>query len=279
MVGELAMAGRLNYRTFGYQFTKLILPGAFPNMENSIIQNNGQLFTLEGIDKEDFVVLWCGGYNTWTDVDTLFNGLEWAMSNNQKIKFLSIGENTYNAPDNVYSCFLSKINQSRFADHFYMMGWRPWLEIPNYYRISNLGLNIDALNYETIYGTRTRILEMIAASLPVITTRGTELSNFLRERRAIRTFEIGDWRGLGNSILWFAENPDQCKKMGELALKCASDELSFAVTTLPLQIWVRDPKHAPDKCNTSLSWKMKNIEFQTRAIARRIIWKLIGFSH
>ena len=36
-------------------------------------------------------MLWSGGYNLWTDVDTLFRGLEAAMARNPKVHFLSTG--------------------------------------------------------------------------------------------------------------------------------------------------------------------------------------------
>ncbi len=39
----------------------------------------------------DFVVLWSGGYNTWTDVDTLFAGLIKAMKEEPRLRFVSIG--------------------------------------------------------------------------------------------------------------------------------------------------------------------------------------------
>ena len=88
-----------------------------------------------------------------------------------------------------------------------MLGWRPWSEMATYYRESNVGINIDALHYETIFGTRTRLVEMIASGLPVVTSLGAELSYLLRDAGVALTFEVGDWQMLGQNLAQMAANP------------------------------------------------------------------------
>lgn len=95
LVGELAMAGRLNWRSFGYEFVQVVLPGA-PQMEvHTVRQRERSLLAHYGVGKDDFVVLWCGGYNTWTDVETLFDALEWAMADEPRVHYVSVGASTY----------------------------------------------------------------------------------------------------------------------------------------------------------------------------------------
>jgi hypothetical protein len=79
VIGELGARGRLNQYTNGYNFAYVILEG-FPEFEESAYGNGG----IRGreVAEDDFVVLWSGGYNTWTDVDTLFQALEGAMKAN-----------------------------------------------------------------------------------------------------------------------------------------------------------------------------------------------------
>ncbi len=101
-----------------------------------------------------------------------------------------------------------------------MLGWRPWSEMATYYRESNVGINIDALHYETIFGTRTRLVEMIASGLPVVTSLGAELSYLLRDGGVALTFAVGDWQMLGQNLAQMAANP---------ALTC-----DMAVGCLPL---------------------------------------------
>jgi glycosyltransferase involved in cell wall biosynthesis len=278
LVGELAMSGRLNRHNFGYEFAHVILPGS-PNLPNgNPVQIEARDFFAQlGIDGDDFIVLWSGGYNTWTDLDTLITGLEAAMQSNPRIHYVSVGGSTYEGQDNVYEQFMEKINRSPYQDRFHMLGWRPWNEMESYYRFSHLGLNIDAIHYETIYGTRTRLLEMLVAGLPVITSLGTELSYLLGSQGAALTFQVGDWETLAAGILALAGDPSRRQEMGNQAKDFAQNELSFNQTTIPLREWAQNPYRAPDKLNLGTKEKIRNWEYQGRAIIRQLIWGIAGF--
>jgi glycosyltransferase involved in cell wall biosynthesis len=155
-----------------------------------------------------------------------------------------------------------------------MLGWRPYSEIAGYYQESDVGLNIDALHYETIYGTRTRLVEMLAAGLPVITSTGCELSDLIDKQGAGLIFETGNWQGLGQQILTLAGNRELYQNMAETAFDYASHGLSFSATTKPVRAWVKQPQLAPDKKSTNLKEKLQHLEYQARAIVRQAIWRV-----
>jgi glycosyltransferase involved in cell wall biosynthesis len=277
LVGELAMAGRLNRRTFGYEFTRVILPGSPPRSGAATTTKEGRRDFLapHGIKDSDFVLLWCGGYNTWTDVDTLFCGLQVAMQNSPRLHYVSVGANTYSAPDNVYDRFVKMAAASPFADRYHLLGWRPWSEMAAFYRESNVGINIDALHYETIFGTRTRLVEMIAAGLPVVTSLGAELSYMLRDAGAASVFDVGDWQALGAAITDMAADAEGTARMAQAALHYAQHDLSFAATMQPLREWVVAPGRAPDQLPPSTSERLRNVEHRTRSTLRHLLWRII----
>ena len=275
LVGELAMAGRLIRQTFGYEFTRVILPGSPPVSLDSDQTDVFDPVSLE-FRPDDFQVLWCGGYNTWTDIDTLFRGLEWAMQQEPRVQFISLGASTYNSTENNYQKFLDLIKTSPHNQRYHMLGWQSWDELGKYYRLSKVGLNIDALHYETRLGTRTRLVEMIAAGLPVISSVGTELSCLLHQNGAALTFEIGDWRTLGEEIISLVNNPEKRDEMKNRAIDSALNQFSFSHTTTPLLEWISDPHRAPDKVGIEPGEKLKNIEFAGRAMLRRIMWGIAG---
>jgi glycosyltransferase involved in cell wall biosynthesis len=290
MVGELAMTGRLNSRTFGYEFTRAILPGSPPKVGEGLLSvaargilaegvdggSARQLLAQHGIVDTDFVVLWCGGYNTWTDVETLFKGLEAAMQSDPHLHYVSVGANTYNAPDNVYDRFVALAAASPHRERYHMLGWRPWSEMATYYRESNVGINIDALHYETIFGTRTRLVEMIASGLPVVTSLGAELSYLLRDAGIALTFAVGDWQTLGRNLAQMAANAELTQKMAIAAYRYAQEDLSFAATTAPLRQWVLEPAPAPDKAALSQSERVRQVEHHARTALRQVIWRVSG---
>jgi glycosyltransferase involved in cell wall biosynthesis len=281
LVGELAMAGRLNHRTFGYEFTRAILPGSPARQDNgamrpSAVRPARQLLAQHGIVDEDFVVLWCGGYNTWTDVDTLFQGLEIAMQDNPHLHYVSVGANTYSAPDNVYDRLVGMAATSPHHERYHMLGWRPWSEMTTYYRESNVGINIDALHYETIFGTRTRLVEMIASGLPVVTSLGAELSYLLRDAGVALTFAVGDSGELGAQLARMAADAELTQGMAAAAYRYAQEDLSFSRTTQPLRQWVQAPARAPDKLPVSAAAQARTIEHKARSIVRQAIWRVKG---
>lgn len=276
LVGELAMAERLQFETHGYPFVRVILPGASPSDTEPTDQKPRRFLKQYGIKDQDFVVLWCGGYNTWTDTETLFAGLESAMAQDPCIHFVSVGASTYQASNDVYTQFLTAIEHSPFQDRFHMLGWRPWDEVIHYYRESNVGLNIDAMHYETIYGTRTRLLEMIAAGLPAITSLGSELSYLLRDENAALGFETGDWRGLSANILSLSQDPQCTHSYAQNAYRAANERFSFQETTRPLRLWVREPEKSPDRTGKNFAGQMKNLEHNARALLRQALWQITG---
>ncbi|MBK8049508.1 MAG: glycosyltransferase family 4 protein [Anaerolineales bacterium] len=218
----------------------------------------------KGIRDDDFVVLWCGGYNTWTDADTLFAGLEQAMAANPRVHYVSVGASTYAAPDNLYERFCQLAAKSRFAGRYHLLGWRPWSEVETYYRESDVGINIDALHYETLYGTRTRLVEMIASGLPIITSLGAELSYLLRDAGAALTFAVGDAAALGAAVQSMADDRALTGKMAAAALVYAQNDLSFAATTAALRQWVQHPALAPDKVQRTPRERLKSVEYRSQ---------------
>jgi glycosyltransferase involved in cell wall biosynthesis len=289
MIGELAMAGRLNRRTFGYEFTRAILPGSPPpaatgekatgSAADNLTKVDGpvrELLSEHGIADGDFVVLWCGGYNTWTDVETLFHGLEAAMQCIPRLHYVSVGANTYTAPNNVYDRFVDMATASPQRNRYHLLGWRPWSEMKTYYRESNVGINIDALHYETIFGTRTRLVEMISSGLPVITSLGIELSYLLRDAGIALTFDVGDWQHLGRNLEQMATDANLRHRMATSAYRHAQEDLSFAATTKPLRDWVQNPSLSPDKGAVSRSDHLRSIEHRARSTLRQAIWHVSG---
>jgi glycosyltransferase involved in cell wall biosynthesis len=277
-VGQLSIAGRLTRQTFGYPFVQVVLPGA-PAPKASAGRQRGMprpLLASHGISPEDIVVLWCGGYNTWTDVDLLLDALEPAMERATHLHFVSVGASTYTAPKTMYDQLLKRIAASPHRGRYHMLGWRPWSEVPTYLHESDIGINIDAMHYETIYGTRTRLVEMIAAGLPVVTSRGAELAVLLDQNGAGLTFASGNAEGFGGQLVRLATDDLLRKEIAAGALHYAQHGLSFAETTQPVREWVKQPQHAPDKQPFNHEPVSKQLNYRLRSIVRRAQWKTIG---
>jgi glycosyltransferase involved in cell wall biosynthesis len=252
-IGELGAAGRLNKWTAGYEFTNVI-PIGIPQED---FMHNKQVFRGKGqIKDEDFVVLWTGGFNTWTDVDTLFKGLIEAMGQNKNIKFVSTGGEIPEQDMITYPHFVELINNSNFKDRFLLMGWINGKDVPNYYFEADIGINIDKDIYEVKLGSKSRILDWMRAGLPVISSNVCELTDIMEKEKLGYTFKPHDPKDLAGKLLELSMKKDELTATAAKAREYALKNFSFAKTTEKFIEWVSNPSFAPDKN------KEKNIFFE-----------------
>lgn len=242
VVGELSLLGRLTKYTADYEFVH-IMPIA---VDDEPFVQTKKMIRNKKVSEDDFVIFWSGGYNTWTDVDTLFEGLVKAMEKNRRIKFVSTGGAIERHDDLTFSKFKEKIRHSKFSENFIFLGWIQTQDVGNCYLESDVGINIDRFSYEAVLGARNRINEMIKAKLPVLTTRISEISHLVEEKEFGLTFEIGDSDDLANAILTLANGPDVLRKIGNNLESCPREYFSYKKIMQPLKEWVKDPKPAPD---------------------------------
>ncbi len=242
-IGELGVVGRLNRFTSGYRFTNTV-PCGLPDEE--YVHKKTAIRGKDGIGDDDFVVLWTGGYNTWTDVDTLFEGLVLAMKENPRIRFVSTGGEIPEQDIKTYPHFLSKIRSSEFADRFVMKGWIAGEDVPDHYLEADTGINIDKDIYEVRLGSKNRILDWFRAGLCVLSSNVCELTDIMAAAGAGYVFKPGDPTGLAEKLIFLAEHPEKARATGRAGKEFGFKEFNFSRTTEALQAWVEDPRAAPD---------------------------------
>lgn len=242
-IGELGAVGRLNRFTSGYRFTNTV-PCGLPAEE--YVHKKTAIRGKDGIRDDDFVVLWTGGYNTWTDVDTLFDGLVLAMKKNPRIRFVSTGGEIPEQDLRTYPHFLSKIRSSEFADRFIMKGWIAGEDVPDHYQEADIGINIDKDIYEVRLGSKNRILDWFRAGLCVLSSNVCELTDIMAAAGAGYVFRSGDPAGLAEKLIFLTEHPEEARATGRAGKEFGFKEFNFSRTTAALQAWAEDPRAAPD---------------------------------
>ena len=243
LIGQLGLHGRLNQYSSGFEFVHTI-PCAIEELPEPTTRS---LLRSGRLKKDDFAILWSGGYNTWTDVETLFCGLEMAMRSNSRIQFVSTGGQIDGHDEVTYPHFLSLIAASPFRERFIMLGWVLTEDVASYTRECDLGINIDAQTYEAVLGSRNRILQWMGAGLPVLTTETSEITTTVRVGGLGYTFPHQDAPALSDAILQIADNATDRLIRAERALAHVHRHWTFATTTEPLRRWVRAPTIAPDR--------------------------------
>jgi glycosyltransferase involved in cell wall biosynthesis len=243
LIGELGMWGRLNQWTSGYDFATTIpicsetTPYILPDHK-----------VIRGVlaDDQAFVLLYSGGYNTWTDVDTLFTALEQILSQRPEVVFVSTGGKIEGHDDLTYMRFQSLISTSPYRERIHLCGWVPQEDVPAYYAESDVGVNVDRISYEAQLGARTRVLDWMRAGLPAIMSSLTEISEALSEAQAGLAYQPGNVADLVRCFEQCAADREATQQMGMRARQLLLDKFTFTATTERLLAWVAEPKHAPD---------------------------------
>ncbi|MDD5447726.1 MAG: glycosyltransferase family 4 protein [Actinomycetota bacterium] len=240
LIGELATHGRLNSKNYGFDFVSVIPVGIedieFPPCEKID----------EGIGEDDFVVLWSGGFNTWTDVDVLFEGLERAMKASGRIHFVSTGGEILGHDEKTYPRFQKIVSASKYRDRFHLKGWVKRSEALSYYNFASVGINMDSLDYEVLLGSRKRILEWALAGLPAVSASLCELAGDFAKEGLLFPITVGDPVSLSDTLLELEEAREKISAVRPRLQEFARENYSFGKTTLPLREWVRNPEHLPD---------------------------------
>lgn len=246
LLGELGSVGRLNRHTFNYPFAHFI-PNAYnpffiaPDAAKQERQYRGNIFP-----DNAFAVLWSGGYNSWTNVDILFQAVERAMREAPELHYVSTGGAIHGHDDLTYEKFCGLVDSSPLKDRFHLLGWVPAEELPSIYSACNLGLCVDADNYETMFGARNRTINMMAAGLPVLTTLGAEISEELVEADCAIGCRVADVDDLARALIAANWRRDQLRQMGSRGREYIVQNFSYAETTRDLVAWAAHPAHAPD---------------------------------
>ena len=242
LIGELGIWGRLNKNTMGYRFIKVI-----PNTaEKQMFKHKKNVFRKKLVKDSDFVILYSGGYNTWTDIDTMFDGISKAMEKNPNIVFVSTGGQITGHDDITYNRFEQLIKNSPFKDRFHLFGWVPFEDLPNYYLESDLAINSDRYCYEAIIGARTRILDWIRAPLPYISTPLSEITDYMTKKGMAFSFQQGDSDDLANMLIKLSKSSNDLEKVKNKLKHALDDEFTAEHTLKEFRNWLSDPKFSPD---------------------------------
>jgi len=244
VLGELATLGRLNRHNAQYELVETIPSSVDPSAALPAAQGRRPA-DLPGAD-ESFILLWSGGFNTWADPETLFGALEWAMEREPRLHFVATGGPIPGHSDRVFESFRERVERSPHRGRYHLVGWVPAGEFPGYLCAADVVVCVDFPCVETLIGTRTRLVEAMAWGLPVIMTRGTELSRAVERAGCGWVVEPRSPRALGKRIVECAADRRLAAEMGKKAREFVEREYPIERTMAPLLRWAESPAFAPD---------------------------------
>ncbi|MCX7018668.1 MAG: glycosyltransferase [Candidatus Sumerlaeota bacterium] len=246
VLGELGAVGRLNLHTFSHPFVSVVPNAVCEDFWNTALYPAEKSYRGVVFPMDAFAVLWSGGFNTWTDCRTLAGALSLAMEQNPRIHFVATGGAIPSHDELTYEMFKSEMTKTGLRNRCHLLDWVETRELFPLYKECDLGINIDSLNYETLFGARNRLTNLMAAGLPVLTTLGTEISEIIDENHIGYTVRIGRVQELADAMLRVAVNPVERRQIAYRAKTYCLENFTYEATTHPLTRWAEKPESAPD---------------------------------
>ncbi len=191
-----------------------------------------------------FSIISTGSFNSWFDGATLFHGLEYAMSRNREISFTATGGSVPFAEEQ-YRTFLQRLSGSRFKDQFRIAGWVSKEELDQIQKTASTAVYTDIPCGETLLGARTRVLDWISRGIPVVCTKGAEISQVISDFGMGISVAGGDPEALGSAFLKLASEPDIVKEIKRSQESWRNGVGSMNSTFKPLIDWCSNPVILP----------------------------------
>lgn len=237
--GELAVLGRLDRFAAGRSLGCVVPNAIYPDYEKLERRNSLPTWLVEQFPSARRLLLWSGGFNSWTDIPVLLDALALVLNLHPDLLFVSTGGAILGHDEETYRRFLELANEKLPAGRWSALGWVPMERVLELHACASAGVSLDGDNLETRYGARNRLTNMLAAGMPVATTRGTEIAAWIEAGGYGAVCELGSCEAFAGAIER-ALGIDGAK--GHDAVRRA---FSPAETLGPFLRWCRQPMRAP----------------------------------
>lgn len=203
-MGQLGGLGRINAATYDSDASLRSLLDIAPfglDTTPPVQQRHAIKGTIDGIGPDDKVILWGGGIYNWFDPLTLIRAVAALAKRrpNVRLFFLGVKHPNPNVPTMRMSLdaqLLAKELGLLDTVVFFNEGWVPYEERANFILDSDVGVSTHLDHLETAFSFRTRILDYLWGSLPIVSTAGDTFAKIIDTHRLGRVVPAQDAEAL-----------------------------------------------------------------------------------
>jgi GT2 family glycosyltransferase/glycosyltransferase involved in cell wall biosynthesis len=176
------------------------LPGTDPRHTRPVLKG-----VLPGIGAEDHVIIWSGGVYDWFDPLTLIRAVAQLSFTRPTVKLFFMG--TAHPHPGVPEMPVVKASRDLAEElgvsgkHvFFNDSWVDYDDRQNYLLEADLGVSTHRSHIETTFSFRTRILDYLWASLPMVVTDGDHFADEVDRHGLGKTVAAGDVGALAEAL-------------------------------------------------------------------------------
>lgn len=223
---------------------------------------------------DDHILIWPGNLWDWFDPETLMRAMAKISATRDDIKLYCLG---LRHPNSGYGGEMTTTGRTiRLAEElgikdrtvFFDFGWISYEERQNYLLAADIGINVHSRHVETTFAYRTRILDYIWASLPIVTTEGGALSDLVHRNGLGRTVRYADVEDCAQAILDLCDDRDEYARVKARVARFRQ-QLTWQHAVQPLIELIEAPQSPLKAGATVRGLALRYAGARARAAARR----------
>jgi GT2 family glycosyltransferase/glycosyltransferase involved in cell wall biosynthesis len=252
-LGQLASVGRINPATYdrGENLERLLAVAPFgvsdepPRHTRPVLRG-----VVPGVGADDKVVLWGGGIYNWFDPLTLLRAVDKLRRRRPEVRLYFLG---LKHPNPQVGEMKMTDDAVALADELGLVGThvffnKDWVEYDdrqNYLLESDIGVSTHLDHVETEFSFRTRLLDYLWASLPIVATSGDSLASLIETTGIGLTVPPGDVDALEEALFRLLDD-DAFNRSCRSAIERVVPTYRWSTVLEPLLEFCRAPSRAPD---------------------------------
>ncbi|MBI2892442.1 MAG: glycosyltransferase [Deltaproteobacteria bacterium] len=240
LIGQLALLGRLSPERVGYSFVSTMPP--------CVSEQDLELFaTPERAARgasDALVVLWSAGASPLADHETLHRLLDGAMSRLPTLRFVALGADGPGG-SGAQDTFRERVSRSPWRHRCRFLGSVLAAELPSIYAGADIVLDLERWSSAGLLASSPELVRWLAAGLPVVCTRLSEVSVELERAGIALGAEEGDASALQGHLGMLARDPSRRAAMGSAARAWVEKNRRALTVLRPLLDWIAAPVRAP----------------------------------
>ena len=252
-IGQLAGLGRVNPVTYDddESLQRLLAVAPFGIAEKPPVQTrSGIRGAIPGIGPDDKVILWGGGVYNWFDPITLVHAVHGLSRRMPEVRLLFLGMKHPNpgVPQMRVAYETQQLARDLGIEDSIVFFNRDWVEFDdrqNFLMDADVGVSTHLDHIETEFSFRTRILDYLWASLPIVATDGDSFSSIIRDEGIGEVVAAGDVEGLEQALERLLSDPEAAQRCRDNIERIAPS-FRWSVCLEPLVEFCQAPRRADD---------------------------------
>jgi GT2 family glycosyltransferase/glycosyltransferase involved in cell wall biosynthesis len=252
-LGQLAGQGRVNAAVYDEDesLSSLIAVVPFGISDEAPVQSRRAIKgTVPGIGLDDKVIIWGGGVYNWFDPLTLVRAVDRLRVLHPEVRLFFMGLKHPNpgVPDMRVAWDLHQLSDELglTGKHvFFNEGWVPYAERADYLLDADLGVSTHLNHVETAFSFRTRILDYLWATLPIVATDGDTFAPLISGHGLGATVPAQDVDALERALERFLFDEDAVASARQ-AVTDFAQQYVWSTVLQPLVEFCRSPRRAAD---------------------------------